>query len=83
MRWQQQQMSSFMAEVRELIRPDGVLSAAATDDEQNADAPAPVESVEETPAEGADAPAESAAKADADAPAKSPAITKPTPKKKG
>ncbi|WP_261165804.1 cell division initiation protein [Microbacterium sp. Marseille-Q6965] len=27
LRWQQQQLSSFMAEVRELIRPDGPLSA--------------------------------------------------------
>jgi len=28
LRWQQQQLTSFMAEVRELIRPDGPLSAA-------------------------------------------------------
>lgn len=27
LRWQQQQLTSFMAEVRELIRPDGVLSS--------------------------------------------------------
>lgn len=32
LRWQQQQLSSFMAEVRELIRPHGVLTAPATDD---------------------------------------------------
>lgn len=29
LRWQQQQLASFMAEVRELIRPDGVFSDAA------------------------------------------------------
>lgn len=29
LRWQQQQMTSFMAEVRELMRPDGVLGAGA------------------------------------------------------
>lgn len=29
LRWQQQQLTSFMAEVRELIRPDGVLGAAS------------------------------------------------------
>lgn len=28
LRWQQQQLNSFMAEVRELIRPDGVLGSA-------------------------------------------------------
>ncbi|MGF6822593.1 DivIVA domain-containing protein [Microbacterium sp. ZKA21] len=31
LRWQQQQLNSFMAEVRELIRPDGVLTAEPTD----------------------------------------------------
>ena len=30
LRWQQQQLASFMAEVRELIRPDGVFSDAAS-----------------------------------------------------
>lgn len=29
LRWQQQQLASFMAEVRELIRPDGIFSDAA------------------------------------------------------
>ncbi len=38
LRWQQQQLNSFMAEVRELIRPDGVLSADAADDEDHEDA---------------------------------------------
>src|SRR5690606_7257741 len=33
LRWQQQQLNSFMAEVRELIRPDGVLGSAAEGDE--------------------------------------------------
>ena len=31
LRWQQQQLTSFMAEVRELIRPDGVHAAADSD----------------------------------------------------
>src|SRR5690606_40116976 len=31
LRWQQQQLNSFMAEVRELIRPEGVLSAPSAD----------------------------------------------------
>ena len=31
LRWQQQQLNSFMAEVRELIRPDGVLSGAPSE----------------------------------------------------
>ncbi|HWS50383.1 MAG TPA: cell division initiation protein, partial [Microbacterium sp.] len=30
LRWQQQQLTSFMAEVRELIRPDGILAAETT-----------------------------------------------------
>ena len=47
LRWQQQQLASFMAEVRELIRPDGVFSddasalvspAAASDADEGADA---------------------------------------------
>ncbi|MGO2933322.1 MAG: cell division initiation protein, partial [Microbacterium sp.] len=38
LRWQQQQLNSFMAEVRELIRPDGVLgSEAAGKDAGNAE----------------------------------------------
>lgn len=32
LRWQQQQLNSFMAEVRELIRPDGVLASDAADE---------------------------------------------------
>lgn len=31
LRWQQQQLNSFMAEVRELIRPEGVLAAPAAE----------------------------------------------------
>lgn len=31
LRWQQQQLNSFMAEVRELIRPDGVFSGASAE----------------------------------------------------
>ena len=31
LRWQQQQLTSFMAEVRELIRPEGVLTAPAAE----------------------------------------------------
>lgn len=37
LRWQQQQLNSFMAEVRELIRPDGVLGADAAEEETDAD----------------------------------------------
>lgn len=33
LRWQQQQLNSFMAEVRELIRPEGVLAASAGETE--------------------------------------------------
>lgn len=33
LRWQQQQLNSFMAEVRELIRPDGILGSDELDDE--------------------------------------------------
>ncbi|UWF77475.1 MULTISPECIES: DivIVA domain-containing protein [Microbacterium] len=45
LRWQQQQLTSFMAEVRELIRPEGVLlGASGTDDAapsaEETDAPA-------------------------------------------
>jgi cell division septum initiation protein DivIVA len=35
LRWQQQQLNSFMAEVRELIRPDGVVSTADAGDEED------------------------------------------------
>lgn len=38
LRWQQQQLNSFMAEVRELIRPDGVLGSDAADDADTDDA---------------------------------------------
>ncbi|PKQ34224.1 MAG: cell division initiation protein [Actinobacteria bacterium HGW-Actinobacteria-11] len=55
LRWQQQQLSSFMAEVRELIRPDGIFSDDALPTEiTGADAPgaAPAEAVaDETPEE--------------------------------
>jgi cell division septum initiation protein DivIVA len=37
LRWQQQQLTSFMSEVRELIRPEGVLSPAVTDDDEKAE----------------------------------------------
>ncbi|MCK2035601.1 cell division initiation protein [Microbacterium sp. SSW1-49] len=50
LRWQQQQLTSFMAEVRELIRPDGVFS-----DEQSA---ATTPAVAAEPADDDDAPAE-------------------------
>ena len=59
LRWQQQQLTSFMAEVRELIRPDGALgsegsgSASAGDEKAS---PATEAAAEGTaPAEGADA----------------------------
>jgi hypothetical protein len=58
LRWQQQQLASFMAEVRELIRPDGVFSdeAAATAPAADADAPAEVAApAPEVPAPAADA----------------------------
>jgi len=34
LRWQQHQLTSFMAEVKELIRPDGVLGASRVDDSE-------------------------------------------------
>ena len=43
LRWQQQQLASFMAEVRELIRPDGVFS-----DETPVSAPTAAASADET-----------------------------------
>jgi len=43
LRWQQQQLASFMAEVRELIRPDGVTGDEPADDAQTSDAAAPAE----------------------------------------
>ncbi|MFT4258373.1 cell division initiation protein [Microbacterium sp.] len=55
LRWQQQQLASFMAEVRELIRPEGVFSAdaAATDAAAASDeAAVPVEDA--APAESAE-----------------------------
>ncbi|MGW9159703.1 hypothetical protein ACWGO6_19025, partial [Microbacterium sp. NPDC055665] len=56
LRWQQQQLSSFMAEVKELIRPDGIFSDDSLPTEiTGADAPvapAPAEAVaDETPEE--------------------------------
>ena len=53
LRWQQQQMTSFMAEVRELVRPDGVLAGgpaapdAAADDDADAEDAASSDSSEE------------------------------------
>ncbi|MEV4669820.1 DivIVA domain-containing protein [Microbacterium sp. LWO12-1.2] len=51
LRWQQQQLTSFMAEVRELIRPDGVFS----DEQSTASTPAliadPVDEEDGTPVE--------------------------------
>ncbi|MFD5226008.1 DivIVA domain-containing protein [Microbacterium sp. NPDC058342] len=37
LRWQQQQLNSFMAEVRELIRPEGVLARPASEEPQQTD----------------------------------------------
>ncbi|MDW4573812.1 hypothetical protein R8Z57_13610 [Microbacterium sp. M3] len=53
LRWQQHQLMSFMAEVKELIRPEGLLSAASAD-EPSAQAPS---------ADGADAQVTDAAAA--------------------
>ena len=39
LRWQQQQMTSFMAEVRELVRPDGILAGATADSDADAEEP--------------------------------------------
>ena len=39
LRWQQQQLTSFMAEVRELIRPDGIFSDESLPAEIDGDAP--------------------------------------------
>jgi len=68
LRWQQQQLTSFMAEVRELIRPDGALGSeasgsvsavpATTGDEQAASTEAEAAEASEAsadPAEGTDA----------------------------
>ncbi|MFT4156851.1 MAG: cell division initiation protein [Microbacterium sp.] len=60
LRWQQQQLASFMAEVRELIRPEGVFSddaaatALATDADASAsdDGAAPVDDIDESVVEG-------------------------------
>ncbi|GAA5212526.1 hypothetical protein [Microbacterium kyungheense] len=50
LRWQQHQLMSFMAEVKELIRPEGVLAAVASDD---AAEPADEETVvDEAPVDG-------------------------------
>lgn len=59
LRWQQQQLTSFMAEVRELIRPDGVLAGgfedgpAATGDTTGAPASEDADDAQDAPAEGA------------------------------
>lgn len=61
LRWQQQQMTSFMAEVRELVRPDGILAGAEPvaepddEDESQAEADAPSDAGSDT---GADAGSE-------------------------
>ncbi len=39
LRWQQQQMTSFMAEVRELVRPDGILAGATAESDADAEEP--------------------------------------------
>lgn len=59
LRWQQQQLTSFMAEVRELIRPDGIFSdeQAQAGDRAPADAVAVIEDAE-TVADIDDEPAE-------------------------
>ncbi|WP_344090175.1 DivIVA domain-containing protein [Microbacterium deminutum] len=48
LRWQQHQLTSFMAEVKELIRPE--TSLAASDDESAADAAEPADAAEQTDA---------------------------------
>jgi cell division septum initiation protein DivIVA len=40
LRWQQQQLTSFMAEVRELIRPDGVAAPASAEEPRPEEQPA-------------------------------------------
>ncbi|OZB85821.1 MAG: hypothetical protein B7X32_02065, partial [Microbacterium sp. 13-71-7] len=55
LRWQQQQLTSFMAEVRELIRPDGALGSEASG---SAPAAAEAEADAEPSADAEAAPAE-------------------------
>lgn len=68
LRWQQHQLTSFMSEVKELIRPDGVLSPAAEEDEslvEEPDAEASVE-VDEIEAEEIEADLDDADEPDED-----------------
>jgi len=53
LRWQQQQLTSFMAEERELIRPDGALGSEAS-----GSVPAAAETESPAETDGAEAPAE-------------------------
>lgn len=72
LRWQQQQLTSFMAEVRELIRPDGVLgSEASGDGGEPVDDDAPTAEVDAAPAKAG------AGKSDAE---KAPATAEPEAK---
>ncbi|GAA3936057.1 DivIVA domain-containing protein [Microbacterium soli] len=41
LRWQQQQLTSFMAEVRELIRPEGVLTKPASEESEGSEGAVP------------------------------------------
>lgn len=69
LRWQQQQLASFMAEVRELIRPDGIFSDEAT-------APAFVESTS-TVSSASDIEPKTDVEPVTDAKAKAPSIETP------
>ncbi|MFD4960533.1 hypothetical protein [Microbacterium sp. NPDC058389] len=74
LRWQQHQLMSFMAEVKELIRPEGVLAAASASEsaEGAADVESPVDAADETveavesAAVGADAAASDEPEAEAE-----------------
>lgn len=69
LRWQQQQLASFMAEVRELIRPDGIFSDDAT-------APAFVESTS-TVSSASDIEPKTDVEPETEAKAKAPSIETP------
>ncbi|WP_251443454.1 DivIVA domain-containing protein [Microbacterium sp. USTB-Y] len=55
LRWQQQQLTSFMAEVRELIRPDGALGSERSGSAAAASEDVAADEATAAPAEGADA----------------------------
>ena len=54
LRWQQQQLTSFMAEVRELIRPDGVSATAEAADTDAGDEPSDEASTDAADAKSTD-----------------------------